>query len=125
MLRWLNTYTTHESSIVENAAARAAKRYKHWKPCDSKKYDYTTQLSIDKAMATQWAERFLAAVRPYKLPYMVNNPEPHQQRRLLGRTKWMTLRTHALTIERKPSDSSQKSLSGTTVHRTTRSSIPS
>ena len=30
---------------------------------------------------------------------MVKNPEAHQRRRLLGKTKWTTLRTHALTIE--------------------------
>ena len=79
-------------SLTPQAAPKvvtnAVNLYKHWKPLDSAKHDNQTQQDID------------AALQPYHLPYMVENPEHHLQLRSLGKTKCMTFRAHALCIER-------------------------
>ena len=100
MERWLRNPPSKEAYAEPEAAQTAYKKYKTWKPRDTKIYDYTTQQAIDKNLLDQWTERLLRDIRPYGLPYMNNNPEPHQQRRLLGKTKWTTIRGHTLTLEK-------------------------
>lgn len=89
--------TTHANA---GPTAKAATRYRHWKPRDSASLDHVTQQDIDATLRTRWAERLLTAIRPYPLPFFEDNPEPSQQIRLLGKTKWTTIKTHALTVER-------------------------
>ena len=100
MQQWLWNPPPNQPTIEPTAAATAYKKYKTWKPRDTKQYDYTTQQAIDKNLLEQWTERLLRCIRPYNLPYMQDNPEPHQQKRLLGKTKWTTIRGHTQTLEK-------------------------
>ena len=75
-------------------------RRHNYRPRNPSDRAHRSQQETDAALKEKWTVRLLQALRPYPLPYLQANPDTAQQRRLLGRTKWTTLRTHALTLER-------------------------
>jgi hypothetical protein len=79
---------------------KAIARYRHWKPRDSENLDNITQQEVDSALRAKWADRLLNSLRPHSLPYIMDNPQPEHQIRLLGKTKWSTIKTHALALEK-------------------------
>ena len=99
LISWLETRPDANPIAVPQEAIDAAKRYCTYNPKDTKNHDYITQQAIDKSLMEKWTHRLLDLIRPYELPYMTANPEPHQQIRLLGKTKWSTLRGYTNTLE--------------------------
>ena len=55
-----------------------------------------SQRDIDTSHIDKWSNRLIDNLSHYDLPYLVANPDRHQQLRLLGKAKWMTLRMHTL-----------------------------
>ena len=53
MQQWLWNPPPNQPTIEPTAAATAYKKYKTWKPRDTKQYDYTTQQAIDKNLLEQ------------------------------------------------------------------------
>ena len=108
--RYTNTTTSMEAWMrrameppppapIASEAASAAQHHSY-RPRNPADREHRSQQETDAALKEKWTTRLLQALRPYPLPYLVENPDALQQRRLLGRTKWTTLRSHALTLER-------------------------
>ena len=92
--------TTKVVDVLPQIIEVTKTNYRHWKPKKGLPSDSITQQAIDDTLRQCWAERLINTIGPAELPYVEAYPELTHRIRLLGRTKWGTLKAHCLRLEK-------------------------